>query len=235
MKILSGSIIPLLGSVTLLASGSAEAQEYFRDFGTSRSSGGIGRLGPGSEVFLGNTQNGIEPVTDTELAKDERNYNIRIGILDLLLAAGVALEANDNIALSEFNRQSDIIFRPQFDIEGSIRFSETSRLRLGVGISYAKYFNNSQYDSDSLLISPTSAITWTAEVGAFKISIRERLSYQEIPFEQPLLNVTRYKRWENQAGIQVDWNANQYTTISVGYDRYDLWSTDPTYSALVPS
>jgi len=232
MKILSGSIIPLLGSVTLLAGGSAEAQEYFRDFGTSRSSGGIGRLGPGSEVFLGNTQNGIEPVTDTELAKDERNYNIRIGILDLLLAAGVALEANDNIALSEFNRQSDIIFRPQFDIEGSIRFSETSRLRLGVGISYAKYFNNSQYDSDSLLISPTSAITWTAEVGAFKISIRERLSYQEDPFEQPLLNVARYKRWENQVGIQVDWNANQYTTISVGYDRYDLWSTDPTYSAL---
>ena len=47
MKILSGSIIPLLGSVTLLASGSAEAQEYFRDFGTSRSSGGVtpGSLG----------------------------------------------------------------------------------------------------------------------------------------------------------------------------------------------
>ena len=232
MKILSGSIVPILGSLTLLTAGSANGQEYFRDFGTSRSSGGIGRLGPGSEVFLGNTQNGIEPVTDTELAKDERNYNIRIGNLDLLLAAGVAIEFNDNIALSEFNRQSDIIFRPQFDIEGSIRFSETSRLRLGVGLSYAKYFNHTQNDSDSLLISPTSAITWTAEAGAFKFTIRERLSYQEDPFDQPTLNAVKYGRWENQAGIQVDWDANQYTKISVGYDRYDLWAKDSAYSAV---
>jgi len=232
MKILSGRIIPILGSLTLLAAGSAKGQEYFRDFGTSRSSGGIGRLGPGSEVFLGNTQNGIEPVVDSELAKDERNYNIRIGIVDLLLAAGFAFEVNDNIALSEFNRQSDIVFRPQFDIEGSIRFSENSRLRLGVGLSYAKYLTHNQYDSDSLLISPTSAITWTMEAGAFKVSVRERFSYQEDPFEQPTLNVARYSRYENQAGIQVDWDANQYTKITVGYDRYDLWAKDPAYSAV---
>ena len=208
------------------------AQEYFRDFGSSRSSGGIGRLGPGSEVFLGNSPNGIEPVSEEELAKDDKNYNIRIGSLDLSLAAGVGLEFNDNITLSEFNRQSDIIFRPQFDIEGALRFSETSRLRIGIGLSYAKYFDHSNFDSNSLLISPTSAITWTAETGAFKFTIRERLAYQEDPFDQPTLNVANYRRWENQAGIQVDWDANQYTKITVGYDRYDLWTTDPTYSAI---
>ena len=208
------------------------AQEYFRDFGSSRSSGGIGRLGPGSEVFLGNSPNGIEPVSEEELAKDDKNYNIRIGSLDLSLAAGVGFEFNDNITLSEFNRQSDIIFRPQFDIEGALRFSETSRLRIGIGLSYAKYFDHSNFDSDSLLISPTSAITWTAETGAFKFTIRERLAYQEDPFDQPTLNVANYRRWENQAGIQVDWDANQYTKITVGYDRYDLWTTDPTYSAI---
>lgn len=230
MKILSGRIIPILGSVSLLAAGTAAAQEYFRDFGSSRSSGGIGRLGPGSEVFLGNNPNGIVPLTEADIAQDDKNYNIRIGALDLSLAAGVGFEFNDNIALSEFNRQSDIIFRPQFDIEGAIRFSETSRLRIGVGLSYAKYFSNKQYDSDSLLIAPTSAITWTAEMGAFKITFRERLAYQEDPFDQPTLNVANYRRYENQAGIQVDWDASQYTKISVGYDRYDLWSPDSTYS-----
>jgi hypothetical protein len=101
-----------------------------------------------------------------------------------------------------------------------------------VGLSYAKYFNHSQYDSDSILVSPTSAITWTAETGAFKFTVRERLAYQEDPFDQPTLNVANYRRWENQAGIQVDWDANQYTKIAVGYDRYDLWTTDPTYSAI---
>jgi opacity protein-like surface antigen len=232
MKILSTRIVPILGSVSLLAAGTATAQEYFRDFGSSRSSGGIGRLGPGTEIFLGNNPNGIEPLTDAGLTQDEKNYNIRIGALDLSIAAGVAFEFNDNIALSEFNRESDIIFRPQLDIEGAIRFSETSRLRLGVGLSYAKYFDHSNYDSDSVLISPTSAITWTAETGAFKFTVRERLAYQEDPFDQPTLNVANYRRWENQAGIQVDWDANQYTKISVGYDRYDLWTEEAKYSSL---
>ena len=232
MKILSGRIIPILGSISLLAAGSAKAQEYFRDFGSSRSSGGIGRLAPGSEVFLGNNPNGIEPLTEADITQDEKNYNIRIGALDLSIAVGAGFEFNDNIALSQTNRQADIIFRPQLDIEGSLRFSETSRLRLGVGIGYAKYFSHSQYDSKSLLISPTSAITWSAEMGAFKVTARERLAYQEDPFDQPTLNVANYRRWENQAGIQVDWDANQYTKISVGYDRYDLWAQDPTYSAV---
>jgi hypothetical protein len=84
-----------------------------------------------------------------------------------------------------------------------------------------------------LLISPTSAITWTAEMGAFKVTFRERLSYQEDPFDLPVLgNVATYQRWENQAGIQVDWDANQYTKISVGYDRYDLWTNNDTFKSL---
>ncbi len=232
MKILSGRVVPLLGSISLLAAGTGFAQEYFRDFGTSRSSGGIGRLGPGSEVFLGNSPNGIEPLSDAALAEDDKNYNIRIGSFDLAIAAGVSFEFNDNIGLAEFNRQADVIFRPQLDLEGAIRFSESSRLRLGVGISYAKYFSHSQFDSDSPLISPNSAIIWTAESGPFKFTFRERLSYQEDPFDQPTINTANYRRWENQAGIQVDWEANQYTKISVGFDRYDLWTSDPTYEAI---
>ncbi|MEO6789089.1 MAG: hypothetical protein ABI318_23450, partial [Chthoniobacteraceae bacterium] len=186
----------------------------------------------GSEVFLGNNPNGIEPLTEADITQSEKNYNIRIGSLDLSIAAGVGFEFNDNIALSEFNRQSDIIFRPEIDVEGALRFSETSRLRLGFGLSYAKYFSHSEYDSKSVLIAPTSAITWTAESGPFKFTVRERLSYQEDPFNQPTLNVANYRRWENQAGIQVDWDANQYTKIAVGYDRYDIWAQDSTYASI---
>lgn len=233
MKILSGRILPLLGTVSLLAAGAAKSQDYFRDFGTSRSSGGIGRLGPGAEVFLGNSPNGITPLADADLSQADKNYNIRIGMLDLTVAAGIAFEFNDNITLADVGRKSDIIFRPQLDIEGALRFSESNRLRLGVGLSYAKYLNHSEYDSDSLLIAPTSSIVWTAETGAFKFTFRERLSYQEDPFDQPTLsNTANYRRWENQAGIQVDWDANQYTKISVGFDRYDLWTEDPEYSTI---
>jgi hypothetical protein len=225
-------MVPALGALCLLSATSAFGQEFFRELGTSRSSGGIGRLGPGPNVFIGNDPYGVPAISAADLDQDEKNYNIRIGQFDLAVAAGVGFEFNDNITLSENNRISDVIFRPQVDFEGAIRFSESSRLHLGVGIGYAKYFNNSEFDSKSPLISPNSSIIWTAEVGAFRFTLRERLSYQEDPFAQPTVsNVATFRRWENQAGIQVDWDANQYTKIAVGYDRYDLWARDEFYAA----
>ena len=220
----------MIGTISLLAAANGTAQEFFRDFGSSRSSSGIGRLAPGADVFIGNSPNGIEPLTDADVQASEGTYNMKLGMLEMSVALGVGFEFNDNITLSENNQISDIIFRPQLDLEGVIRFSETNRLRIGFGISYAKYFNHSEFDSDSLLISPTSALSWTAEAGAFKFTIRERFSYQEDPFDQPtLVNAATFKRYENQAGIQVDWDASQYTKISVGYDRYDLWAKDEFY------
>ena len=232
MKFNSVRFIPIVGTIFTLTAATGTAQEFFRDFGTSRTSGGIGRLGPGSEVFIGNDPYGFNPVSDVDLQEEEKKYNIRIGSFDMSIAAGVGFEFNDNITLAKHDRISDVIFRPQLDLDGAIRFSEKSRLHLGVGLSYAKYFNHSEFDSDTILISPNSMISWTAETGAFKFTVRERFSYQEDPFDQPTLsNVPNYKRWENQAGIQVDWEANQYTKISVGYDRYDLWARDKFYDS----
>lgn len=225
-------VLTIAGALSILAATTASAQEFFRELGASRSSSGIGRLGPGSNVFIGNDPYGIPAVSTADLEQEEKNYNIRIGQFDLSVAAGVGFEFNDNITLSENNRISDVIFRPQVDLEGAIRFSESSRLRIGVGIGYAKYLNNSQFDSKSPLIAPTSSIVWTAETGAFRFTFRERLSYQEDPFAQPVLsNVATFRRYENQAGVQVDWDANQYTKIAVGYDRYDLWVRDEFYAA----
>jgi len=229
MKILKGSIIPALAFSALVAS--ASGQEFFREFGTSRSSSGIGRLSPASDVFTGNEATGLPGVTPVDQLAEEENYNMRIGNLDFILAAGLGVEANDNINLSDHHRQSDIIFRPELDIEGLWRISENNKIRFGVGFSYAKYMDHDEFDSDSILITPTSAITWSIRHGNFTFTVRERLSYQEDAFDQPLLNVAHYPRWENQAGIEVDWAASEYTNIAVGYDRYDLWTKEETFKS----
>jgi hypothetical protein len=225
--------VPLLAAFTLCSASSLLAQGFFRELGASRTSSGIGRLGPTDNVFIGNDAYAIPSISAADLEQEEKNYNIRIGQLDLSIAAGAGFEFNDNITLSENNRTGDVVFRPQVDIDGAIRFSERNRLHLGFGIGYAKYFNNSEFDSKSPLISPNSSIVWTAESGAFRFTFRERVSYQEDPFAQPVVsNVAVYRRWENQAGLQVDWDANQYTKIAVGYDRYDLWVRDSYYADL---
>ncbi len=236
MKILKDSIIPLLTITTLTAT--AGAQEFFREFGNSRASSGMGRtnsgigmLSPATDFFSGNDPAGLPGIQPVDALSEEDNYNIRIGNLDLIFALGLGVEFNDNINLSNNNRISDIIFRPELDIEGMWRISDNNKIKFGLGISYAKYLDHSEYDSDSILISPNSAITWSVRSGQFTFTLRERLSYLEDPFDQPQLNVASYRRWENQAGFEIDWEASEYTRFAVGFDRYDLWADDPIYES----
>jgi opacity protein-like surface antigen len=229
MKILKGSIIPVLALSSLIAS--ANAQEYFREYGGSRYFSGIGRLSPATDIFTGNEATGLPGITPVDQMAEEENYNMRIGNFDFILAAGLGVEVNDNINLSDHDRQSDVIFRPELDLEGIWRISENNKLRIGVGLSYAKYLDHDEFDSDGVLISPTSAITWSVRHGNFTITLREHFSYQEDPFEEPQINQARYRRWENQAGVEVDWAASEYTNIAVGYDRYDLWAQDEIFKS----
>jgi hypothetical protein len=233
MKILAGRICPLITAGALLAvAAPAFAQEFFREFGTSRSSGGIGRLTPSADVFSGNNPSGLSPVDSVDQSAVEDKYNFRLGLVDFVVAAGLGVEFNDNITLSSSNELSDIIVRPEVNIEGILRVSELNTLRFGIGIGYAKYINHSEFDSDSVIVSPTSSIVWTAKAGNVTFTVRERLSYQEDPFALPVLsNVANYRRWENQAGIEIDWEATEYARVSVGFDRFDLWAKDSTFSA----
>jgi hypothetical protein len=233
MKILNGPISPAIiaGALVFLTS-SAFSQEFFREFGTSRSSGGIGRLTPSSEVFSGNSPSGLSPVDAVDQSAVEEKYNFRLGLVDFVVAAGIGVEFNDNITLSSSDEISDIIIRPEVNIEGVLRVSELNTLRFGLGLGYAKYVDNSQFDSDSVIISPTSSLVWSAKAGALTFTVKERLSYQEDPFDLPVLsNIATYKRWENQAGIQIDWDATEYSRVSVGYDRFDLSAKDETFAA----
>lgn len=230
MKILKGSIIPVLAVCSLAAS--AKAQEYFREYGTSWTSGGIGRLSPAATVFEGNEATGLPQIQPADVLAQEDAYNLRLGNVDFAFAFGLGVEANDNIDLSNHNRESDIIFRPEFDIEGLWRISEDNKIRFGLGIGYAKYLDHSEFDSDSVLLAPNSAITWSVRHGTMTFTLRERLSYQEDPFDEPTLSgVATYRRWENQIGAEVDWAASEYTNIAVGYDRYDEWSKEEVFKS----
>jgi hypothetical protein len=209
----------------------ARSQDFFRDFGTSRSSGGIGPFTPSEYGYRQQTVSGLRPVTPYEENADDR-YNFAVGPLRFCVAAGVGFEFNDNITLSDHHRESDVIFRPSLSLDASWKLSELNTLRFGLEVGYAKYFDHSQYDTDGLLISPTSELAFTFEIGAFKITLRDRGSYQEDAYDDPTLsNVARYRRAENQVGVEVDWALNQNTNIVFGYDHFNLWTFDPEFSA----
>ena len=138
------------------------------------------------------------------------------------------VEFNDNVNLSEYHRQSDIIIRPSLSVDAYMRLSDRNVLRFSLGVSYAFYLNHSEYNTDGLLFAPNSALEYTFGLGTtVLVSLRERFSYQEDIFNIPTLsNEAKYGRDENQAGIELQWDPTLELRAAAGYDHYNLWTKE---------
>lgn len=161
-------------------------------------------------------------------------YNMAIGPVHFGVAAGVGIEYNDNINLAPSGQKiSDWAFRPSLTIDATYQFSELNTLRLSLGASYAKYFDHSEFDTRGVLLSPNSMLAFTMHVSNVAITFRDRFSYQEDPFDLPVLSgVAVYRHLENQAGIQIDWAVNDLLKLTGGYDHYNLWTFDDEFKSL---
>jgi hypothetical protein len=201
-----------LAAACVLISPRAHAQDdYFRDLESPREIAPVVQLNP----------------------EQDQHYNLAVGPLRFNVAAGVGLEYNDNINLSDHDRQSDFIFRPSVNIDTVWQLSEMNTLRFSLGLSYAKYFRHSEYDTRGVLLSPNSELAMTIMVGQVALTLRDRVSYQEDPYAIPTIsNVAVFRRYENTVGAQADWDMNSLIHLTVGYDHYNLWviGNDSAYS-----
>jgi hypothetical protein len=193
----------------LLVSPRARAQDdYFRDLESPRE---------------------IAPVVQLNPQQDE-HYNLAVGPLRFNVAAGVGFEYNDNVNLSDHDRQSDFIFRPSLNIDSIWQISDLNTLRFSLGMSYAHYFTHTQYDTRGVLFSPNSELAMTVMVGEVSLTFRDRFSYQEDPYAIPTVtNTAVFRRYENLVGAQADWDINSSTHLTVGYNHYNLWTIDSIF------
>jgi len=171
-------------------------------------------------------------VTPLDEAEEQDQYNFALGPVRFGVAAGFGVEFNDNITLAHEDRQSDIILRPLLNLDLAWPITEAASLKLQLGASYAKYIEHSEFDTGGLLLSPTSALALSVQLGAVKLTVRDRFSYQEEPYSvAPISNTAVFRRAENQIGLDADWAVNQQLTLGAGYDHYNLWTFDEEFSS----
>jgi len=192
-----------LVSAGLLNTPHARAQDdYFRDLESPREIAPVVQLNP----------------------EQDTHYNLAVGPVRVNVAAGVGVEFNDNINLSDHDRESDIIFRPSINIDTVWQLSDLNTLRFSLGLSYAKYLDHTEDDSRGILFSPNSELAMTVLVGQVALTFRDRFSYQEDPYAIPTIsNTAVFRRYENLVGAQADWDMNALTHLTVGYNHYNLW------------
>jgi hypothetical protein len=204
---------------------------------------------------ISRAQDAIRPSLAGEQAAEARRqsidkipYNLQVGPIKFRFSATLGVEYNDNINLAEDGSfafpsvlgpilirtqpQSDIILRPQVNINALWPITQLNTLRLDLGIGYAFYLDHSNYDTNTILLSPGSQIAFDIFVGDFRINLHDRFSLQQDPIsEGQLSNVADYGRFENTAGISVLWDLNQ-AVVTLGYDHYNFIATNDLFDYL---
>jgi hypothetical protein len=190
-------------------------------------------------------QDAIRPSLAGEAAAEARRqsidkipYNLQVGPIKFRFSATMGIEYNDNINLAEDGTflftsiagpllittepQSDVILRPQVNVNALWPITQLNTLRLDIGLGYAFYLDHSEYNTNGLLINPGSQLAFDIFVGDFRINFHDRFSLQQDPIsEAQLSNVVDYGRFENTAGVSVLWDLNQ-AVVTLGYDHYNF-------------
>ncbi len=184
-------------------------------------------------------QDAVRPSLAGEAAAEARHqsteeipYNLLAGPVRFLFSVTTGVEYNDNINLAETNKQDDVIIRPQFNIDAIWPVTQLNTLKLDLGVGYSFYLNHSDEDTNGVLISPGSQLSFDIFVQDFRINLHDRFSLQQDPVDElQLSNVSDYGRFENTAGISVLWDLNK-AVLTFGYDHYNYISTTDTFDYL---
>src|ERR1700733_12629931 len=103
MKYFAGSLALLIAALLVGKPATSVGQDFFRDMGTSRSSGGIGPVTPSDYSYEDASPSGLKPLrpgqdlSATEEGEETDKYKFALGNFRFGLAVGVGLEFNDNI------------------------------------------------------------------------------------------------------------------------------------------
>ena len=166
------------------------------------------------------------------LSTDRIPYNLLAGPIRFRFSATAGVEYNDNINLADIRNEEDVIFRPQVNLNALWPITQLNTLRFDIGIGYGFYAENSDYNTNSVLLSPGSQLAFDVFVGDFRINFHDRFSLQQDPIDQATIsNVVDFGRFENTIGVSVLWDLNK-AVITAGYDHYTYISMTDRFEYL---
>jgi hypothetical protein len=170
------------------------------------------------------------PVAARQAQPDAGPYTFRLGDFKVLVSPSLALEYNDNIAISQANVQSDELLKPLLQLNASYPISAWNLLRLNLGIGYDHYFEHSQYDAFRL--QSGSELAFDMYVDDFWINLHDRFNYsQNSGGVSAVANTARYGGLDNTAGLTTTWDLRDLV-LTLGYDHENFISSSGQFNYL---
>jgi len=199
---------------------------------------------------LGQTDPGPEPrgslageraAQELKRAMTNEVFNMHWGPVSFRTEARIGAAYTDNVFLSGSNKREDYIIHPELNLTAAMPVGELNMLQASVGIGYEWFAKNHALNSDVPLVSPGSELLFHLFVGDFRFKFHEKASYQQtLAFNEEAANqprlynftdVGRFDRFDNFAGVAVDWDLNK-VIISASYDHENFISTTEQFKYL---
>ena len=149
---------------------------------------------------------------------------LRVGPWDLRVSAGIEVEFNDNINVSQVKKESDLIIRPTVGLNAAWKLSagkhaqarSRNRLRLLFEPSGIQY----KFTAGQPQFSPSVKHLHRRR----SLNFHDRFSVQQDPVQQSSVsNTSNFGSFENTIGVQADWKLSSMI-YTVGYDHYNYIS-----------
>ena len=153
-----------------------------------------------AQVALSSSLAGEAAARNRRILREMQPYSFKVGVSEFRLSAGAETEWNDNITLVERDKTSDVILRPRVGTDIIWPITPANALELNVSAGYSKYLSHPEYDRPFIL--PGSALSFDLFLGDVKLTIDDRLSYQQDSASRSVVAGTaRFGGIDNLAGL----------------------------------
>jgi len=159
-------------------------------------------------------QESFRPSEVSEAAAELRNrapiptdYNLEIGPVLLKATGGVSFQVNDNITLSQNNREADILVGPTLNLNLTWPVTRSNSLTLVTAVGYQEYLFHPQNGTSSITVSPNSQLSFDIYTGDIRINLHDQFSVGTNPINQgDLANIVTYVQYTNTIGAGIVWD-----------------------------
>ena len=137
-------------------------------------------------------------------------YNLKLGPTAWNFSAGLGLEYNDNVNLTQNSPEADLIFLPQINTRMRWPVSDQNSINLGLGAGYAAYLQHPDLDRPFITADSDSGLSFDLYVGDFWINLHDRVSITENAYQDPSVAGTgAYSQLQNSLGVTTVWDLNK--------------------------
>ena len=200
------------------------------------SGGGFAPATSGATRFQGSTPSINTPSSGGQRLAQPRSmmrsggYNLNAGPVQMSFDAGMGVEYNTNVNLSEEDPRGSLVLTPRVGMNLYWPITRLNNVSLALGLGYNYYLNDPDLGGQYLLVSPATELMFNIFIQDFIITVYTRPSVTENPTENPTVsNAVNYTFFNNTAGIDVLWDLNDLQ-FGIGYANQIRYSLNDDYS-----